>query len=132
MDRNKRLRDLRVAVKAIEVGRPKRVKVGRKLSISSVAEEAGISPSTIHTRYPEIVDLLRQKGRGSNATQNERNSSEVKRLKGVVADLRAKWKGAELILAKVTSELATVQTELEQYKSAGRTGNVHPMPTRPK
>lgn len=132
MQRDQRLSSLRLAVKAIEIGRPKRVKAGRKLSISSVAEEAGVSPATIHTRYPEIVELLRQKGSGSRAAANEKSISEVKRLKGVVADLRAKWKAAELILAKVASELATVQSELEQYKSAGATGNVVPMPKRLK
>lgn len=132
MQHDQRLRDLRVAIKAIEVGRPKRVKFGRKLSISSVAEEAGISPATIHTRYPEIVELLRQKGGASKAAVDGKNASEVKRLKSAVADLRAKWKCTELLLAKVASELATAQTELEQYRSAEATGNVVPMPRRPK
>lgn len=47
------------ALKRIRHGRPKIVGPNRKLSIASVAEEAGVSRATIHNRYPHVAEEIR-------------------------------------------------------------------------
>lgn len=44
----------------IATNRVRKVKPERKLSIAAVAEEAGVSTATIHNRYPEIAEKIRQ------------------------------------------------------------------------
>lgn len=53
---------IRQAILRIEQGRPKVVKPGRKLSIKSVAEEAGVSRATIHNNHPGLAERIREAG----------------------------------------------------------------------
>ena len=47
------------ALKRIQHGRTRIVESSRKLSIASVAEEAGMSRATIHNRYPRVAEEIR-------------------------------------------------------------------------
>lgn len=124
MNRDRRLVELRAAVKAIEIGRPKRVAKGAKLSVTSVGKEADVHPSTIHTRYPEIVLLIKAKSGKQSHEVKKQSSIEIKRLKSVIRDLRGKLRAADSTLAKVVSELASMQCENEQLRSIGASANV--------
>lgn len=81
-------RAIELAISRITKGRPKTVQPGRKLSIASVAEEAGISNATIHNRYPDMAELIRQK---TNKESKEKLAQKAKALQGadqMVKDLR--------------------------------------------
>lgn len=58
-DKRNREKSLRLAMLRICAGRPVHVSKDRKLSITSVAEEAQVSPSLIHNRYPHIAKDIR-------------------------------------------------------------------------
>jgi hypothetical protein len=50
---------LRLSLLRIVKGRPKVVGPSQKLSIKLVAKEAGVSPSLIHNRHPELAQQIR-------------------------------------------------------------------------
>ncbi len=88
MGSDKTRRDIELAISRITKGRPKTVNATRKLSIASVAEEAGISNATIHNRYPDLAELIRQK---TNKESREKLAQKSKDLQGadqVVKELR--------------------------------------------
>ena len=70
---------IELALYRITQGRAPLVK--RKLSISSVAEEAGISPSTIHLRYPDLAERIRGIQNKSSRDQRDKKVTELKQLK---------------------------------------------------
>ncbi|WP_426151253.1 hypothetical protein [Pseudomonas sp. DC3000-4b1] len=72
-------RAIELAISRITRGRPKTVQASRKLSIASVAEEAGISNATIHNRYPDLAELIRQK---TNKESREKLAQKAKDLRG--------------------------------------------------
>ncbi|TDX24757.1 hypothetical protein DFO67_1202 [Modicisalibacter xianhensis] len=81
-------RAIELAISRNTRGRPKTVQPGRKLSIASVAEEAGISNTTIHNRYPDLAELIRLK---TNKESKEKLAQKAKALQGadqMVKDLR--------------------------------------------
>ncbi len=75
---------IRQALLRIKKGLPKIVSVERKLSMSAVADEAGIHLSTIINRYPVIADEIRgvtgkkAKTYNSRVTELEIKLSEAK------------------------------------------------------
>lgn len=84
-------RAIELAISRITRERPKIVLPGRKLSIASVAEEAGISNATIHNRYPDLAELIRQK---TNKESRAKLAQKTKALQG--ADQTAKELREEL------------------------------------
>lgn len=78
-------REIELAISRITRGRPKHVQSSRKLSTASVAEKAGISNATIHNRYPDLAELIRQK---TNKESREKLAIKEKSLQG--ADLLVK------------------------------------------
>lgn len=68
-------KQLRLAITRIERGRSR--EKDAKLTIASVAREAGVSTALIHNHHPQIAELVRdaQGDRAErNATRNIRNS----------------------------------------------------------
>lgn len=57
--REKTKKALDLAIKRLQKGTTKTVPPGTKLSIAGVAKEAGVSNATIHNRYPEIAEKIR-------------------------------------------------------------------------
>lgn len=83
---DKREKDLRLAMFRIQRGRA-HTDV-EKLSISSVAREAGVSASLIHNHYPDIAEAIRlAQGRGSRA-QRDAKRLELKTERDKTRDLR--------------------------------------------
>lgn len=63
---------IRRAIIRIEKGKVKIISCDRKLSIASVAEEAGIHHSTIINRYPILAALIKDKsGRKAKSVFNK-------------------------------------------------------------
>lgn len=57
--REARKRTLELAIRRLQQGIPKVVLPGTRLSIAAVAREAGVSNATIHNRYPEVAEKIR-------------------------------------------------------------------------
>ena len=68
--------DLRLAMLRIERGRS-RTKAAR-ISIASVAREAGVSPALIHNHYPTIADAIRQAQGRSSRQQRDTKHEQLK------------------------------------------------------
>lgn len=57
--REARIRTLELAIRRLQQGITKVVLPGTRLSIAAVAREAGVSNATIHNRYPEVAEKIR-------------------------------------------------------------------------
>ncbi|WP_411391646.1 hypothetical protein [Pseudomonas sp. MPB23] len=93
-------RAIELAISRITKGRPKHVQSSRKLSIASVAEEAGISNATIHNRYPDLAELIRQK------TNKESRQKLVQKEKAL--------HGADLLIKELRDALAERDADLKK------------------
>ena len=78
--------DLRLAMLRIERGRS-RTKAAR-ISIASVAREAGVSPALIHNHYPTIADAIRQAQGRSSRQQRDAKHEELKTERDKMLELR--------------------------------------------
>ena len=64
-----------LALNRIEKGRAKIVASDRRISIASVAEEAGVSRALIHNNYPEIAErILGVSGKGIRRQRDKKRS----------------------------------------------------------
>lgn len=81
-----RERDLRLAMLRIERGRSHTK--ATKISIASVAREAGVSPALIHNYYPAIADAIRQVQGRSSRQQRDAKHEELKMERDKVRELR--------------------------------------------
>jgi hypothetical protein len=128
--KDSRTKDLRLAILRIEKGRASKVPKNARLSISSVAVEAGIAPSTIHTRYPDIAELIREKiGKGVR-TQRDRKASALMYTRARLRVCRSELASQRALLASVTSKLFTALADLQRYRDSheSNTGRVVPLP----
>lgn len=115
-----REKDLRLAVRRIETGN---AIVGTvKLSISSVAREAGVSAALIHNHYPSIAALIRSKADASGRQQPGAKlvPLEVERAKN--ADLRRELKAAQQDLCKLATINEMLRIENNALEAKSRTG----------
>lgn len=129
-NREDRCRQLRMAIKRIQVGRPKHVSIVRKLSISAVAEEAGVSPSTIHTRYPEIAEEVRAIS-GLRTMRHEKSIADIEILRRQVRSLRADLREARRLLAATASMYASALSQISVLESATSSGGkIRTLPRR--
>lgn len=123
---------LRLAIKRIETGRVKTVPPGTRLSISSVAAEAGLAPSTIHTRYPDIAESIREKtGRSAKAQRLKQKETDLT-TKGLLNSKNREIAELRRLLESVTSRLASTTIELQQFKDEQQSasGRVVPIGSR--
>ena len=97
-------RAIELAISRITKGRPKNVQPTRKLSIASVAEEAGLSNATIHNRYPDLAERIRQK---INKESREKLAHKAKALQG-----------ADLMLKELREVLAERDADLKRIAIA--------------
>ena len=78
--------ELRLAMLRIERGRS-RTKAA-KISIASVAREAGVSPALIHNHYPAIADAIRQAQGRSSRQQRDTKHEQLKAEQDKTRELR--------------------------------------------
>lgn len=93
---------IKQAVVRIEKGRPKIVGSDRKLSITSVAEEAGIHRSTIINRHPLLADEINKKT-GLGTQQNESKEKKILELERKLVEANNKIAELEALLSKAIS-----------------------------
>ena len=118
--REEKVHQLKLAVRRVEMGRAHRVEKGAKLNFQSVAAEAEISASTIHTRYPEIAELIREKMGKEMRVQRDQKQDELKKCKARNRALNAENAQLKVDLASVTSRYATAMIRLKQLEANGR------------
>ncbi|NWO06764.1 MAG: TetR family transcriptional regulator [Alteromonadaceae bacterium] len=105
-------------------GRPKVVDKKRKISISALAEEAGVSDSAIHNRYPEIAAQVREITGKAHKTQRDEKNEKLKSEKTKNRELREYIEQLESDIRKLTSINATLSDENAQLKAELASGNV--------
>jgi len=115
--RDEKLHLLRLAIRRVETGRGHRVKKGAKLNVVTVATEAEVSPSTIHTRYPEIVDEIRQKTGKEARVQRDEKHKELKACQSRNRVLLAEIVDLKAALSSVTSRFATATIRVKQLEA---------------
>ena len=118
--REDRVRQLKLVVRRVEMGRGHRVEKGAKFNFQSVAAEAEISASTIHSRYPEIAEIIRQKMGKAMRVQRDQKRDELKECKARNRALKAENTQLKANLASVTSRYATAKVRLKQLEANGR------------
>jgi hypothetical protein len=97
-----RQQQLELAISRIERGRATKVH-GERLSIATVAREAGVSPALIHNKYPLVAEAIREKqGRASRA-QRDAKHDELKAEREKTRELRAAVDALEGKLATIAS-----------------------------
>ena len=69
-------KQLRLAITRIERGRSR--EKDAKLTIASVAREAGVSTALIHNHHPQIAELVRDAQGRSSRAQRDAKHSELK------------------------------------------------------
>lgn len=115
---------LNMALIRLKHGRPKIVDKKRKISISALAEEAGVSDSTIHNRYPKIAtevrEIIGKAHRVQRDEKNEKLKSEISKNK----ELREYIEQLESDIRKLTSINATLSNENAQLKAEIESGKV--------
>lgn len=116
-NREEKLHQLKLAVRRVETGRTRHAAKGTKLNFQSVAAEAGLSASTIHTRYPEIAELIRQKAGKAMRVQRDRKQDELKKCKALNRSRRVEIAELKSDLANVASRYASAMIRLKQLEA---------------
>ncbi|GHD67765.1 hypothetical protein GCM10007164_08270 [Luteimonas padinae] len=125
-----RQKQLRLAITRIERGRSQTK--ARKLTISSVAREAGVSTSLIHNYHPEIAEVIREKQGRSSRAMRDAKQSELKAEREKNQKLRSENAQLRQQIAKLASvnELLTMNISSLEARMSG--GNVIDHPSAKK
>jgi AcrR family transcriptional regulator len=111
-------KDLQLAIARIRHGRTKIVAFGRRLSISAVADEAGLSPATIHNRYPDVAQAIRDAVAGSDppavSPRRVAKVDKLKELRETLAMREGELRALASINLRLSTELQTAKQELAQ------------------
>lgn len=99
---------VRLAIVRIEKGRPNIVSDKRKMSVTAVAEEAGVSRALIHRDCPDLLERIKGGVNKGIRQQRDAKQSELKEYKERNRELRAEVAELKAILAKVQSQNATL------------------------
>jgi len=102
---------------------------GKKLTISAVASEAGVSPGLIHNTYPDIAEAIRaQVGKGTRQQRDEK-IAELSKVRGRIKELRGELDVALSDIQRLASANETLRQEVARLQSTG-SGKVVIFPTR--
>lgn len=115
---------IRQAIVRIEKGRPKVVKPGRKLSIQSVAEEAGVSRATIHNNHPGLAERIREAGNKVARAQRDEKNTELKELRAKYTALRQEHMHTRELNQDMASEMASLVAENQRLRAIAENKNV--------
>jgi DNA-binding transcriptional MocR family regulator len=110
-------KELKNALMRLKHGRPKIVDKKRKLSISALAVEAGVSDSTIHNRYPEIAAEVREIMGKAMMEQRDEKRDALKLEKEKNRELRQYIEKLEMDIKKLASINATMSSEIRTLKA---------------
>jgi DNA-binding transcriptional MocR family regulator len=115
---------LKAALLRLKHGKPKIVSSDRKISIRSLAEEAGVSDSTIHNRYPSIASEVREIIDKTYKSKSDKKQKSLKIEKEKTKDLRKYIAELEEENRRLVSINATLMVENKQLKSETLSENI--------
>lgn len=121
---------IRQAIVRIEKGRTKIVAPGRKLSIASVAEEAGVSRATIHNNHPALAERIREAGNKAARSQRDKKNTALKELRAKYQALREEHRHTHKLNQDLASEMASLVTENLRLRAIAENRKVVAIPTK--
>ena len=102
---------------------------GKKLTISAVASEAGVTPSLIHNTYPDIAEAIRnQVGKGTRQQRDDK-IAELSKARERMKVLRSELEAALNDIQRLASSNETLRQEVDKLRSVA-SGKVVDLPTR--
>ncbi|GHD33532.1 hypothetical protein GCM10007053_18010 [Halioglobus pacificus] len=121
---------IRQAIQRIEKGRPKVINAGRKLSIASVAEEAGVSRATIHNNHPGLAERIREAGNRAVRAQRDEKNAALRNLRAKYTELRQEHIRTRELNREMASEMATLEVENRRLQSIAESKKVIVFPSK--
>lgn len=121
---------IRQAILRIEKGRPRVVAPGRKLSIKSVAEEAGVSRATVHNNHPGLAERIREAGNKAARAQRDEKNAALKDLRAKYTALRQEHIRSRELNQDMASEMATLEAENQRLRAIAESKKVIVFPTK--
>lgn len=125
-DRNPTETKIRQAIIRIEQDRPKVVEKGRKMSVSAVAEEAGVSDALIHKEYPAQLERIRGGQDKDIKKQRDEARTKLKSERQKNRELRDKIDCITKEKQELASKNASMIKELKELKAVAKSDNVTP------
>jgi lambda repressor-like predicted transcriptional regulator len=104
-------------------GRPRVISKKRKISIRALAEEAGVSDSTIHNRYPDIAMEVRRLIGKEYQEQRDKKNEKLKAEIEKNGELRRYLERLESENSKLASINARLMEENNQLKLDSKKSN---------
>lgn len=85
---------------------------GTKVTISSVAKEAEVTPALVHNTYPDIAERIRSLGGRNTRAQRDAKHDALMREKERNRELRAQVEGLRAEMAKLASLNLTLLSKI--------------------
>lgn len=123
-------KSIRQAIVRIEKGRPKVVKPGRKLSIASVAEEAGVSRASIHNNHPGLAERIRESANKAIRAQRDEKNAALRELKTKYATLKQAYIRTRKLNQDMASEMASLAAENHRLRTIADSKKVVVFPSK--
>lgn len=123
-----REKDLRLAMLRIERGRAHTN--ATKISIASVAREAGISTALIHNHYPHIAEEIRVAAGRSSRSQRDAKHEHLKEAHERNRVLRKEIEKLELLVGNLASENEVLIAENRELKAISKASNIDALRTQ--
>lgn len=99
---------LRQALTRLKYDRPRIVQKGRKISIKALAEEAEVTDSLIHNKYPEFVEKVRVLQGKAIKDQRDAKADQLKKVRAEKRELQAQLTEAKTQLAVLGTQNAVL------------------------
>lgn len=115
---------IKQAIVRIQYNRPKVIAKDRKLSISSVAQEAGISRASLHNNYPDIIKRIQEINNAVSPTPIDKKDYSLKKLQAINKELRLEIRQINSELSKIASINATILMENARLNSIVDSNNI--------
>lgn len=116
---------VRLAIVRIEKGRPTIVSDKRKMSVTAVAQEAGVSRALIHRDCPDLLERIKGGVNKGIRQQRDAKQTELKEYKERNRELRSEVAELKAMLAKVQSQNATlIRKNIALSNAHADSGNV--------
>lgn len=123
-------KQLELAFYRIQHGRPRVVKLGRRLSILAVAQEAGITAAAIHNTYPDLAEQIRAAVGKATRTQRDAKQDELREATASNRELRRELQDLKQRVERLASENARLLAENLTLKVIAVADNVIALPPK--
>lgn len=115
---------IRMAIVRIENGKPKVVSLDRKMSVTAVAEEAGVSDSLIHKDYTDLLERIKKNQDKGYRSERDKKHDALKAEREKNRLLRQENKELTLERDNLVSINASLEEEVETLRSVKNSNNV--------